>query len=604
MLTAIRQRFEDLKFRQKLMLLPVLAAAAAVFVVGSMAVQGMLTEHWLSAIRTQHQPALDASRAMATVADEAKRELNSVFDAPDSVHLPVADSLRSAFTHQLVLARAAQPADSAMLADIQQAFDRYFVPARSLAAARLRGAKPVAGKADSTVAWQATAADEMTRLDGLLSQHSAAEQAAVTNAFDTATRFTQWMWIVMVLLAVVSLTFMFAISRSTVDAVTQPLERAVLAAGRIARGEIDVELEHGTEDEVGRLIEAMSSMVAYLKAMADAAKSMSAGDVSTEVRPRSPGDAFGTAFAEMRNYLDEMSAVAASIAEGNLTVTVTPRSSNDRFGQSFVRMTYQLSQMIEQVRGDASSLSHASQQVAGSTEELSSSTTQTAANVTEATASLGTVNQSVTANLDHSRELESVATKGAAAARQSADAVTNAMELMEQITKHTSFIQEIATETNLLALNAAIEAARAGEHGRGFGVVAEEVRKLAQRSSATAKEVDELTVKGRQAGEKSVELLDELVTSIQHTAVLAKGVVVASTEQSHSIADIDKSMEQVDDATQRNAAAAEQLAATAEELSAQAVSLQEAIGAFRTKGALTPYLDTGETIGGERVVKF
>jgi methyl-accepting chemotaxis protein len=174
------------------------------------------------------------------------------------------------------------------------------------------------------------------------------------------------------------------------------------------------------------------------------------------------------------------------------------------------------------------------------------------------------------------------------------------MDVMRQITQRMGFIDEIATETNLLSLNAAIEAARAGDHGRGFGVVADEVRRLAQRSSATAKEVDELTERSRSAAQQSSALLEDLVKSIEHTALLAQGVLAASTEQSHSISEIDKSMEQVDDATQRNAAASEELAATAEQLSSQAESLHGAISTFRTKTPALPYLEGSGHRGGFR----
>ena len=567
------------------MLLPTLAAMAAVFVVASVAIQGLLMEHWLSAIQTQHYPTIEINQSMQATVDAIARELRSARDTHDPSLLVAADSLRTGFQTQLRDARALDGADSAAFADAGQAFSAFYAPARAAAVAGGGLAR------DSLVALDAVSAAELSRLDAILVRRATGAREAMTNAFTTARWLTRWMWIIIVVLAAVSLTFMGAISRSTVDAVTKPLDEAVEAAGRIARGEVGVELTRRTDDEVGRLIDAMTAMVAYLKTTAAAAESIAAGDVAVHVEPRSKDDAFGTAFSNMRSYLVDMAAVATRIAAGDLTGTLSPRSERDSFGQAFVRMTEQLSETIEQVRADASALSQASLQVAASTEELSSSATQTASNVTESTAALSAVSQSVSANLEHSRELETVAARGAAAAQESATAVRSAMEVMREITERTGFIQEIATETKLLALNAAIEAARAGEHGRGFGVVAEEVRRLAQRSSATAKEVNELTLRSHSAAERSGALLDELVKSIQQTASLAQGVVVASTEQSASIGEIDRSMGQVDDAAQRNAAAAEELAATAEALSAQADSLHGAIGEFRTKPAVTPYLD-------------
>jgi len=184
--------------------------------------------------------------------------------------------------------------------------------------------------------------------------------------------------------------------------------------------------------------------------------------------------------------------------------------------------------------------------------------------------------------------MESMAVKGTADVDQSAQAVGQSVEAMTRIAEKISIIEEIAYQTNLLALNAAIEAARAGEHGRGFAVVATEVRKLAERSQAAAKDIGGLATSSVDVAQRSGRLLTELVPTIRRTADLVREVAAASNEQSAGVSQINKAMTLVDQVTQRNASASEELASTAEEMAAQAEALQQTVAFFRTNGAAAP----------------
>jgi methyl-accepting chemotaxis protein len=187
---------------------------------------------------------------------------------------------------------------------------------------------------------------------------------------------------------------------------------------------------------------------------------------------------------------------------------------------------------------------------------------------------------SITQNADSSRRVEELALKGASDAGECGRAVTETVEAMKQIASRISIIDEIAYQTNLLALNATIEAARAGGHGRGFAVVAAEVRKLAEGSQASARQIIELADKSVKIAERSGTLLRALNPSIDTTARLMKDVATGSGDQSAGVAQIHRAMLSLNQSTQQNAASAEELSSMAEELAAQAEGLHQLMGFF------------------------
>jgi methyl-accepting chemotaxis protein len=282
--------------------------------------------------------------------------------------------------------------------------------------------------------------------------------------------------------------------------------------------------------------------------------------------------------------------VAELIAQGDLRAKVTGSAKDEtgRLQAAMRTMCENLSQVIGEVRGAAGALTAASGQVSATAQSLTQGTSEQASSVEETTASLEQMSASITQNAENSRQTEQMALRGARDAEESGRAVKETVIAMNAIAERISIIEEIAYQTNLLALNAAIEAARAGEHGRGFAVVATEVRKLAERSQAAAKEISGLSTTSVKVAERSGTLLDELVPSIRKTADLVQEVAAASSEQSAGVAQINKAMGQVDQVTQRNASATEELASTAEEMAAQAGGLQQIMSFFRLEEASGP----------------
>ena len=365
------------------------------------------------------------------------------------------------------------------------------------------------------------------------------KEAALSSAENSYAVARATTWVLVVGVTALGLALSFFLARS----LARPIVRMAASMTRAARGDLSDVLEF--DDRTDEL-----------------------GDLSRSIN--------GT-----YRYLQEMSSVATSLAAGDLRVRVTPRSDGDGFGQAFVSMLARLAQVIGEVRAGANALSGASNQVSASSQTLSQGTSEQAASVQETTASLEQMSASITQSAASSKQTEQMAVQGARDAAEGGQAVAETIDAMRAIAEKISIIEEIAYQTNLLALNAAIEAARAGEHGRGFAVVATEVRKLAEKSQAAAKDIGSLASSSMSLGERSGQLLGALVPSIRKTADLVQEVAAASAEQSAGVAQINKAMAQVDQVTQRNASAAEELASTAEEMASQAEALQQLVSHFR-----------------------
>ncbi|MDO8813219.1 MAG: methyl-accepting chemotaxis protein [Gallionella sp.] len=295
--------------------------------------------------------------------------------------------------------------------------------------------------------------------------------------------------------------------------------------------------------------------------------------------------------------LQEVVRMLGSLARGDLTDKITNEYAGT-FGQlkdDANATAEQLKEIIGQIKDATDTINTASKEIAAGNSDLSQRTEEQASSLEETASSMEELTSTVKQNAENAKQANQlaigasdVAGKGGAVVGQVVTTMNSINESSRKIVDIISVIDGIAFQTNILALNAAVEAARAGEQGRGFAVVAGEVRNLAQRSAAAAKEIKTLigdSVEKVEGGSKLVaqagQTMEEVVSSIKRVTDIMSEITAASVEQSAGIEQVNLAITQMDEVTQQNAALVEEAAAAAESLEEQAQNLAVSVATFK-----------------------
>jgi methyl-accepting chemotaxis protein len=447
----------------------------------------------------------------------------------------------------------------------------------------------------------------------------------------------------LIVIAVIVVLLVAAILAFAVTKLLKPAERVRDAAQQISTGDLDVEIEVGSADEIGQVADSFREIVSYLSDLAGVADKIAAGHLDVEVAPRSPKDRLGTAIARMRAQIEQLLRQIQSSAEN------VANSSNDMAATSkelvstseeLVTTSDALVATSEELVGTSDELVSTSEEIVSTSDAMASTSRQLVATAQAMSAgadetgrAIGEVARAIEdiahgaerqarsmeiarglteemvglaeSSVDTAREAASLTTAAKAAADDGVGAVSRASEAMQLVRSTSAEAREairelgsksekvggiietitgIAQQTNLLALNAAIEAARAGEQGRGFAVVAEEVRKLAEESQEAAQSIADLITAIQTDTQRTIALVEDGAEATNGGVETVEAAQAAFVRIGDAVTDVTTRTDEIIAAIERVSEAAEKVQA---EIGESAAAAEQASAATQQVSAST-----------------
>jgi len=285
-------------------------------------------------------------------------------------------------------------------------------------------------------------------------------------------------------------------------------------------------------------------------------------------------------FNKFMVQLEKKANIATSISKGNLNIHVELLSENDTLGVAMEKMVSTLRNNTERIQSASEQIAMTSQEVHSTAQLVAQGAAAQSESAEQLSIFMDESNAILGRNVSHIRKMREMAINSATESKESLNIIFKTINSLKEIIGKTSIVSEIARQTNLLSLNAAIEAARAGKHGQGFSVVADEIRKLAEKSQKAAGEINEKASTSLELADQTNDVLSSIIPKIESNASVMDEIMNGSEEQVNKIEQTDHEVKSLKSIIDQNAQISEEMAASSEGLADLSDGLQKVIEIF------------------------